>query len=264
MPLSADDRLILTRVKIYRAKKHLLDLESEVIAFRDKQIYGVSTDADLTTGKLREDDPRILRVQASDFTAGKFVSPIFALRPFRILSFSAVSTAGDVIQNLRSALDHLANQLVWVGSGLPPSRRVEFPIAKDAATYERNKARQVKGMCPKAIKAIDALKPYKSGNDLLWKLHELNNIDKHRALFTVDSDCVMLDDWLPPYGYLLKAGDPTFSGVFDDEVEKNVEFEIDEALTKPQVPLGDALLPALHQMVVFVDNLVLSFRPFLQ
>ena len=133
------------------------------------------------------------------------MSPAFVPRPFRTLSFSAVSIAGDVVQNLRTALDHLANQLVWAGSGDPPSRRVEFPIAKDSGTYEREKARKVEGMCPKAIKAIDALKPYKDGNDLLWKIHELNNIDKHRALFTVDSDCVMLDDWLPPFGYLLKA-----------------------------------------------------------
>jgi hypothetical protein len=261
MPLSADDRLILIRVKIYRAKKHLLDLESEVIAFRNKQIYGTVADSDPTARKLREDDPRIITI---DFASQNTVSPAFSLRAFRALSFAAVCMAGDVVQNLRSALDHLANQLVWVGSGDPPSRRVKFPIAKDADTYEREKAGKVKGMCPKAVKAIDALKPYKDGNDALWKIHELNNIDKHRTLFTVDKDCVMLDDWLPPFGYLLKAGDPTFSGVFDDEVEKNMEFDIDEALGESQISEGDALLPTLHQLVDFVDNLVLSFRPFLQ
>jgi hypothetical protein len=114
-----------------------------------------------------------------------------------------------------------------------------------------------------AVKAIDGFEPYKGGNDLLWRIHELNNIDKHRALFTVDSDCVMLDDWLPPFGYLLKGGDPTFSGVFDDEVEKNVEFEFEEAITQSQIPQDDALLPTLHQMVDFVESLVESFRPFL-
>jgi hypothetical protein len=243
MPLSADDRLILVRVKVQRAKKHLLDLEAEVITFRDKKIYGVRTDADLTSGK--------------------FSAPVNALRAFRKLSFSAVSAAGDVVQNLRTALDYLANQLVWVGSGEPPSRRVEFPIAKDAATYEGEKARKVEGMCPKAVKAIDALKPYKGGNDLLWKIHELNNIDKHRALFTVDTDCVMVDDWLPG-DYLLKAGDPTFAGIFDNEVEKNVEFDIEEAISESHVAQSDALLPSLHQMVDFVDNLILSFMPFLQ
>jgi hypothetical protein len=263
MPLSADDRLVLIRVKVYRAKKHLSNLESEVIAFRDKQIYGSIADSDPTARKLREDDPRIAVIDFKDLAPNNPTSIGFSLRTFRVLSFAAVCMAGDVVQNLRSALDYLANQLVWVGSGDPPSRRVEFPIAKDADTYEREKARKVKGMCPKAVKAIDALKPYKGGNDALWRIHELNNIDKHRTLFTVDKDCVMLDEWLPPFGYLLKAGDPTFSGIFDDEVEKNMEFDIDEALGEPQISEGYALLPTLHQLVDFVDDLVLSFKPFL-
>ena len=36
-----------------------------------------------------------------------------------------------------------------------------------------------------AVDAIDAIKPYKGGNDTLWRLHGLNNIDKHRLLITV-------------------------------------------------------------------------------
>lgn len=263
VPLSADERLLLIRVKVHRAKKLLLDLESEVVAFRGKQIYGSVADSDSTTRKLRDDDPRIIIVQGADLASKNIFSVDFSLRPFRVLSFTAICMAGDTVQNLRSALDHLANQLVWVGSGGSPSRRVEFPIAKDSMTYEREKATKVKGMCPKAIKAIDDLKPYKDGNAALWKIHELNNIDKHRTLFTVDKDCVMLDDWLPAYGYLLKAGDPTFFGVFDDEVEKNMELEIDEALGEPKISEGDALLPTLHQLVDFVDDLVLRFKPFL-
>src|SRR5438132_5583994 len=35
--------------------------------------------------------------------------------------------------------------------------------------------------------AIDALRPYKGGNDVLWQLHELNNVDKHRLILTVGS-----------------------------------------------------------------------------
>jgi hypothetical protein len=35
---------------------------------------------------------------------------------------------GDVIHNLRSSLDHLAFQLVWVGTGAQPSN-IYFPIA---------------------------------------------------------------------------------------------------------------------------------------
>jgi hypothetical protein len=242
MPLSADDRICLIRVKIERAKKHLVDLEREVIRFRDAKIHILFSDADVTSGK--------------------FGTPVGALKAARVLSFDAVCAAGDVIQNLRTALDHLANHLVAV-AGSAPTRRIEFPIAKNAATYEAEKARKVEGMRPEAVEAIDRLKPYKGGDDRIWKLHELNNIDKHRMLFTVDRDCIMQDDWLPVGGYAVRAGNPTFTSVFDDEVEKNVEFDIDEAITKPQVAEGDALIPALHQMIDFVEGLILSFRPFL-
>jgi hypothetical protein len=89
--------------------------------------------------------------------------------------------AGDAIQNLVSALDHLAYQLVMVGSNdNPPNRKwIYFPIADDAAKYESKKLIRIEGARESAIKAIDALKPYKGGNDRLWALYRLNSIDKH-------------------------------------------------------------------------------------
>ncbi len=239
--MTPDGRLILIRVKIERAKKNLTNLERELIGFGHKEFHAITTDPD---------------TQFQQF--GKH----------RILPFDALSAAGDIVHNLRSALDYLANQLVWVGSGEEPSRQVEFPIAKDAATYERDKARKVEGMCPKTVKAIDALHPYKGGNDALWKIHALDNIDKHRTLFTYARDCMLVADWLMEYTadpFNLKGSDPEFSGigVFDGEVEKDMEFEIDEAVSKAQISTSNAVLPTLHQLTDFTWKLVLSFKPFL-
>ena len=125
-------------------------------------------------------------------------------------------------------------------------------------------------MCPKVIKAIDALKPYKGGNDALWRIHELDNIDKHRALFTYAHDCMLVADWLTEYGsagpFNLKARHPEFAsvGAFDSEVEQNVEFEIDKAVSRAKIAPGESLLPSLTQLVDYVYRLVLSFKPFLQ
>jgi hypothetical protein len=119
-------------------------------------------------------------------------------------------------------------------------------------------------MCPKAIKFIDALKPYKDGNDALWRIHELNNIDKHRTLFTYANDCFLTADWLDDLmPFNLKASNPDFVGAFDSEVEKDMEAEFDEAVSQSQVTQSDSLLPALHQLVNFVDDLILRFKPFL-
>jgi len=160
-------------------------------------------------------------------------------------------------------LDHLAYQLVIVGSGSEPSRKVEFPIAKDFATYEIEKARKVKGMRPLAIETIDNVKPYNGGNYALWKIHELDNVDKHRTLFSVAHDYLFFADWFDG-DYWFKTGTPHFAGVFDGQVEHDTQLEIDKAVGQPKIAESSPLLPSLHQMVDFVDELVAQFKPLLE
>jgi hypothetical protein len=238
--LDANDRIILVRVKIERAKKHLLDLESELIRFNGKSAYVVG-------GNLNASLPVNLP----------------------ILSWDSIAIAGDLVHNLRSALDHLANQLVWVGTGQEPTRQVCFPIAKDFATYEAEKAKKVNGMRELALKHIDNLKPYKGGNELLWRIHELENANKHRMLFTVAHDLLFVADWMPPspFGesrYWLKARDPHFSGVFDPEVEKDVQLEIEKAFGRAKISKGDALFPSLQNLISFTEETIFSFRFLLE
>jgi hypothetical protein len=121
-------------------------------------------------------------------------------------------------------------------------------------------------MRSEAVKAIDALKPYKGGNDVLWRIHELDNIDKHRTHFTVAHDYLFVADWMPTAGspFLMKASDPHFAGVFDSKIQEDMQLEFEEAIGDPQIAKSNALLPSLHQMVNFVDNLVSSFKPLLE
>jgi hypothetical protein len=241
--LDALDRLILVRVKIERAKKHLLDLEAELRKFRNERLNVVGTKGDFKTG------------QSAHFHVD-----------LPILPFDVMAAAGDIVHNLRSSLDHLAYQLVIVGSSKEPSRRIEFPIAKDSATYEAEKARKVDGMRELAIKHIDNLKPYKGGNQLLWRIHELDNIDKHRTLFTVDRDYLFVADWMLMSNtpYWLKTDNPHFAGVFDPEVEKDVQLEIEKAVSEAKVSESDALLPSLQDLITFTEDLVFSFKPLLE
>jgi hypothetical protein len=241
--LDSASRLALVRVKVQRAKKHLVDLERELIAF------GRRTQANV---ELTEDGPQIGIQQYRNITIR------------RVLPFEAISCAGDIIQNLRSSLDHLAYQLVLV-NGNQPTPRTAFPICEDCATYKRDKIRKIEGMRDDAKEAIDRLKPYRGGNDLLWKLHSLNNIDKHRLLFTVSEDVVFEADWIgSPFGFLLKASDPNFLGIFDRKTEDEIQLEISKTVSNPQILQGDSLLPTLHQMVDAVEDLIFSFRPILE
>ena len=249
MALDARSRLCLVRVKVERAKKHLCDLEKDLIEYRRNGYTVIGPATDPKTG-----------------TPLPTASRTFHTLPR--IPIDAIAASGDILQNLRSALDHLAYQLVLVGTNdvLPKNpRSIQFPIVKDFATYEAEKVRRVGGMRDGAKRAIDDAKPYKGGNDNLWRIHELSNIDKHRTLFSVAHDYLYLADWLPgvaPYWH--KDKEPTFAGVFGDEKESDVQAEINEEVGKAKVVQSDALLPTLRQLVSFTDTFVRSFLPLLQ
>ena len=154
------DRIDLIRLKIERAKEHIRNLETEVRAFLTTKPYRVGTKHKPETGQL-----------------------VYYLVDVKPVPLRIAVMAGDALQNLRSALDHLAWQLV-LANGRNPMSRTAFPIYDDLAKYKSESLRQVQGMSNAAIKAIDAVKPYKGGNDTLWRLHRLNNVDKHRFVIT--------------------------------------------------------------------------------
>ncbi|HWY69887.1 MAG TPA: hypothetical protein VNX88_14545 [Terriglobales bacterium] len=101
--------------------------------------------------------------------------------------------AGDAIHNLRSALDHLAYRLVCVGTNSSgPFDKVYFPIAK----LEKDRKAKLKKLETQlsriAVKELEKIEANEGGSDeLLWHLHCLNNIDKHRLLLTVNSQTRM-------------------------------------------------------------------------
>jgi len=204
-------------------------------------------------------------VTDEDPKTGKPLPP--SLQTVRVLPFDSVEIAGDIIQNHRSAVDHLAYQLVLVNAN-SPTRDTCFPIGKDLTAYEGTKARCVKGMRADAKKAIDSVKPYNGGNNFLWVLHSLNNIDKHRLVFTVGTNFSFRAPWInDPFGfntYSVKASNPDFGGIFDQKKEDKINLKIAKTLTQAQIIKSDPLVPTLHQLVNVVEGLVLSFKPLLQ
>jgi hypothetical protein len=88
---------------------------------------------------------------------------------------------GDVLHNLRCALDYVACGLV--GPACVTSK-TKFPIRRDPKDWEVSGLRMVDGASQEAIEALRRIRPYEGGNSLLYVLHTLNNIDKHRLLLT--------------------------------------------------------------------------------
>jgi hypothetical protein len=161
MSASASDRLVGIWAKIERAKHHVRQLEQALKAFRDTKPYCLTCNQ---TANSAEYSFRI-----------RIVAPI-------PIDFALI--VGEVFNHLRSALDHLAWQLIEV-TGSKPSDHLYFPICKGRPEYEARLQGEIKGIGPDAVDVLNAIKPYKGGNDALWILHKLNNIDKHQVLLVL-------------------------------------------------------------------------------
>jgi hypothetical protein len=117
--------------------------------------------------------------------------PTRAIAMVRIENLPTIRTdlglaLGDVIQNFRAALDHLAWGLVKIGTKPRPSypEGVYFPIAKSRVRFDRKIDEWLPGV-PDEHRAITRrYQPYRRGDGpkaIRW-LVRLSNTDKHRVL----------------------------------------------------------------------------------
>jgi hypothetical protein len=125
---------------------------------------------------------------------------------------------GEIFHQLRSALNHLAWQLVLLDGG-QPSRQTQFPILDRPPAAATDLLRQIAD--PEMLSLVDACQPYAGGADgrlspfqahgqPLWVLRRLNNIDKHRLLLVtlcvLDLDRIYWGGPPAPDPYLNTAG----------------------------------------------------------
>jgi hypothetical protein len=251
--------------KIDRAQKLKEDLEKVLVAFFASQPYKIETKTDVQSKRLI----------------------YFVTKADEIPEEIALIT-GDIIQNLRSALDHLAYKLFTVGSGNGTSgRHIYFPIAEDFTEYERTKSKKTEGLAQQAKDVIDTIKPFRGGNDDLWKIHKLNIIDKHRLLVTVGSSFGSMDIgghivesfkrdfphlqvpemhlFMKPADILfpLKVGDVLFIDLPDAKSNPNLQFKFDIVIQEPGIVEGEPLIEMLLVLIEAVNSLVSIFEPIL-
>lgn len=253
--------------KLDRAKKHLKELEAEVQNFLLTKPYVVAT----------RRDPKSQRL-------------VYYLSAVGVVPPQLAVISGDVIQNLRATLDHLAYQLV-AGAGIVPSTHTYFPIADDATKYASQKSSQTHGMPSGALQIIDALKPYRGGNDALWQLHKLSIVDKHRTLLLVGSafrsfnigaylqqrmknafpDDPAFSKGIPKLDLFLRPADRLFplqpgTELFIDEPDAQpipeMEFVFDIAFGELGVINGEPLIETLTIMVRTVEQLIPKFQQY--
>jgi len=259
---TAEERLALIQVKIQRAKQHLRDLEVARDRFIQSEPYVI----------VRKPETK-LGYEGFDLYFMSKIDPI----PDEIGAIF-----GDAIHNLRSALDHLAFQLVDVGGGTV-SDQTSFPIFKSTQIDESSFARKVNGMSQAAKDKIRSAEPYKNGKGHdLWVLHKLDIADKHHELFatlmrvgeitlhlpgrftlsgTTPLDLPIPRFAAPGFGDALEVNKPFFT--CERGTEQNTQLTFDIAISQPDVSEPKPVVWAISYLIDKVDRLIVDFKPLL-
>ncbi len=234
--------------KIERAKSRIAHLNDRLRAFRKPGSYRVVVYSDLQTRQL--------------FYQLVYVEPV----PIEVLL-----VVGDILQYLRTALDHLAYQMFLASPGVDRKwlDKIYFPIAEECKPLLFGK---IEGMRPAFVEAVQKIEAYKGGNGhQLWVLKKLNNIDKHRLLVMAGSACTQIvhlevsptglnrlipSPTSPTRKCPLEAGDILFIAAPGSEVNENMYFDIQIAFNESEVVEGKPVLPFLIQLSDFVEDII--------
>jgi hypothetical protein len=220
--LSASD------TKIQRARKHLAELESEV-------------------GNFVASRPVKFNVETIENSGGRSFNFHMHMAP---VSENVGAIVGDVIHNLRAALDLTATEMVRKGGG--DDKGVCFPFCESAEDLDGTiKKRNFDKAGAEAVALLQTLKPYRNGNAALRVIHDLDILDKHRALIPT----------------AMSAASPVVR-MWDDDGTINPQIIGDPAaptdikiMFPNEVGLqGRELIPTLRELVQLVDDIVEAFR----
>ncbi len=248
---TASERIAAIRSKIERADKHIGDLTTAIAAFSERKPHGTAFQIDPNTGEK-----------------------IIYMRVFEQLPKVFGVIASDAIHNLRTALDHLAWQLVESNGGIPDWRTC-FPISKSLAKHEEAvDSPKVEGFSPESIRILNSIKPYFGGNGGLWSLSGTDNFDKHRLLLLttlavsgvkisrpkggIGSAFVVAN--YNPEAFLVDCAElGRFTVPFDDNDKVDFNITTRVSFVQPEIVKGDAVVPLLNQFRALVSDVVDMF-----
>ncbi len=147
--------------KIKRAEHHLNELIDTISSYVNTDFCRVSFEDEQSTGQI-----------------------LVKFEMTKSIPLEIPLIIGDAVHNLRSALDHLACEMVSI-AGETISRKTQFLFRDTRQELENSIAQgDLKNIGTDIISLLlDGIKPYKiGGNSVLYTINNLDIIDKHRLL----------------------------------------------------------------------------------
>jgi hypothetical protein len=245
------------RAKAERAEKHFDELVTVVQRFRDSEPYEIVPKIEAATGHR--------------------VGYAREKTPFPATCVSLI--VGDVLHNLRSALDLLYCDLVRA-NGKTVKKEDAFPICGSPKKFKSLLPQIRRRVADPAAKAIEELKPYKGGNEAYWRLHQLDITDKHRLLLTAVLSVHEIDQTVgaitTPEGmrqaaFRISIKPSELIRVYDgaeivrevSEPYEDMRFRMEVSLDEPGIVQGEAIGPFLEQLPGLVTGTIDVLEPFL-
>lgn len=154
--------LLGPKLKIERAYAHLAELQQAESNFFSSNVpslvYEEDTERGCKLAKLKLDacSPEIIHV-----------------------------LAGELIYQLRSALDQIAVALAKMSASKPNIKNVYFPCDDSVASYEKSCKKCLAGFDDDLIVKIKSTQAYNGGDDTLRAVFRMANIDKHLEIIPV-------------------------------------------------------------------------------
>lgn len=159
----------VVRTKLNRAKYHADTLASEWDDFYHSGVYAFTMTMDVTPPNALHFRWKIRSRTAAEEKQFTDLGLVY----------------GDVLSNLRGALDYLAWQLV-LAAGNQPTDRTSFPCVKRQADWRSAAGDRLRGVDVRWVGEIEKLQPFQQARHperhLLAVLDHNNNINKHRTL----------------------------------------------------------------------------------
>jgi hypothetical protein len=148
-----------SRLLLERAREHLDQFKHLERIFIAKNPYTRFSETDPNTGE------RLFKVKPG--------------LPSQKLS----AIAFDIVNCLRSSLDHTAFDSARVVGGEPNPKYTKFPFGKTEGDAAKDLDRYKDSEVPKSIRPfLLSFEPYQGGKEALWELNELRNGKIHRIL----------------------------------------------------------------------------------
>lgn len=263
----AASKVSSAQAKIERADKHINEIEDELLAFGDANPYKFTAERDPNTHQLIY---RMVEVGSPPDIA---------------------PAAGDAFHNLRSALDH-----VICAFSTKVTANTSFPLIDPAKKRTERKdafRSKIGSIPPEARKIVERFNPYNRIDPILWRLHQLDILDKHKAVAAVAASFGLLDvsghaaflkygrrcivqrpadrqgfvariaveNYIRPTRQVfpLKAGDVIHIDPPDAEPDQDIDFRFSIVLDEPGIAEGLSITETLYASRDLVGNIIADF-----